>query len=67
MYSRSACIGIHNVEFLCYVTHILERLLLFTRPLPRDGGMVEDHGAPEAGQLSKIWTRGRRETERRKE
>ena len=23
-----------------------------TRPLPRDGGMVEDHGAPEAGQLS---------------
>ena len=21
------------------------------RPLPRDGGMTEDHGAPEAGQL----------------
>ena len=27
-------------------------LLLFTRPLPRDGGMAEDHGAPEAGQLT---------------
>ena len=22
-----------------------------TRPLARDGGMVEDHGAPEAGKL----------------
>ena len=26
-------------------------LLLVARPLPRDGGMAEDHGAPEAGQL----------------
>ena len=44
-------------------------LLLFTRPLTRDGGMAEDHGAPEAGQLPRVWTRGRRETksERRKE
>ena len=24
-----------------------------TRPLPRDEGMVEDHGAPEARQLPK--------------
>ena len=40
-------------------------LLLFTRPLPRDGGMAEDHGAPEAGQLPKVWTRGRRETKSR--
>ena len=32
-------------------------LLLFTRPLPRDGGMAEDHGAPEAGQLPRVWTR----------
>ena len=40
-------------------------LLLVTRPLPRDGGMAEDHGAPEAGQLSRVWTRGRRETEGR--
>ena len=27
--------------------------------------MAEDHGAPEAGQLSRVWTRGRRETESR--
>ena len=25
--------------------------------------MVEDHGAPEAGQLPKVWTRGHSETE----
>ena len=40
-------------------------LLLATRPLPRDGGMAEDHGAPEAGLLSRVWTRGRTETESR--
>ena len=38
-------------------------LLLFTRPLMRDGGMAEDHGAPEAKQLSRARTRGRREIE----
>ena len=27
--------------------------------------MAEDHGAPEAGQLPMVWTRGRRETESR--
>ena len=37
-------------------------MLLFTRPLPRDGGMAED---PEAGQLLRVWTRGRTETESR--
>ena len=31
--------------------------------LPRDGGMAEDHGAPEAGQHHRVWTTGRRETE----
>ena len=40
-------------------------LLLVTRPLPRDGGMTENHGAPEAGQLSRVWTRGRKEKESR--
>ena len=40
-------------------------LLLFTRLLPRDGGMAEDHGAPEARQLPKIWTRSGKETESR--
>ena len=24
-------------------------------------GMAEDHGAPEAGQLPRVWTRGRKE------
>ena len=34
-------------------------------PLSRDGGMAEDHGAPEAEQLSRASTRGRRENESR--
>ena len=41
-------------------------VVVVTRPLPRDGGMAEDHGAPEAGQLPRAWTRGRRETRNRK-
>ena len=40
-------------------------LLLATRPLPRDGGMAEDHAAPESGKLSRVWTRGRKETQSR--
>ena len=40
-------------------------LLLITQPLPRDGGMAEDHGAPEAEQLPRVWTRGRKEKESR--
>ena len=40
-------------------------LLVFTRPLPRDGGMAEDHGAPEAEQLPRVWTRGCKEIESR--
>ena len=40
-------------------------LLLITRPLPKDGGMAVDHGATEARQLPRVWTRGRRETESR--
>ena len=31
---------------------------------PSEGwGMAKDHGAPEAGQLPRVWTRGRIETE----
>ena len=45
--------------------HVFLLLLLFNRPLPRDGGMAEDHGAPEAGQLPRVWTRSRTETESR--
>ena len=40
-------------------------LLFFTRSLSRDQGMAEDHGAPEAEQLSRVWTRGRKEIESR--
>ena len=40
-------------------------LLLITKRLPRNGGMTENHGAPEAGQLPRAWARGRRETESR--
>ena len=39
--------------------------VVVARPLPRDGGMTEEHGAPEAEQLPTAWTRGRRETESR--
>ena len=49
-----------NLNFYSYML-----LLLVTQPFPRDGGMAEDHEAPEAGQLSRVWTRGRRETESR--
>ena len=38
---------------------------MFTRSPPRDGGMAEDHGAPETAQLLRVWTRGRKETESR--
>ena len=31
--------------------------------LPRDGGIAEKHGALEAGQLPRNWTKGHRETE----
>ena len=40
-------------------------VVVVTRPLPRDGGMAGDHGAPKAGQLSRVCTRDRRETESR--
>ena len=40
-------------------------LLLFTRPLPRNESMAEYHGAPEAGKLPRVWTRGRKEIESR--
>ena len=42
-----------------------QQVAVATRSFPRDGGIAEDHGAPEAGQLLKAWTRDRRETESR--
>ena len=43
--------------------------VVVTRPLLKDEGMADDHGAPEVGQLSRAWTRSHRETkaERREE
>ena len=58
-----------NISAKCIIDHVIDLmlllLLLFTRPLPRNGGMAEDHGAPEAGQLPRVWTRGHKETESR--
>ena len=56
----------HTIRVCCRGTDTFsDMLLLFTRPLSRDGGMVEVHGASEAGKLSRAWTRGRKETENR--
>ena len=54
-----------NCTYFAAIHKSLRWLLLVTRPLPRDGGMAEDHGSPEAGQLPRVLTSGRRETESR--
>ena len=54
-----------HLNMLAPLLVLLLLLLLVTRPLPRDGGMAEDHGVPEAEQLPRVWTRGRKETESR--
>ena len=46
-------------------SRVPEDLLLFTRSLPRDGDMADNHGAPETEQLPRVWTRGRKETDSR--
>ena len=43
---------------------LLTFVVVVIRPIPRDGGMAEDHGAPEAGQLPKAWTGDCKERER---
>ena len=40
-------------------------VVVVTQPLPSHGCKPEDHGAPEAGQLTRVWTRGCRETKSR--
>ena len=37
-------------------------VVVVTRPLPRDGGMAEDHKAIEAEQLHRTWTRDCKES-----
>ena len=46
----------HTWCYLLLLSHSYLLLSLINRPLPRDGGMAEDHGAPEAGQLSRALT-----------
>ena len=43
---------IHCFEGYLRKTHL--SFFVVTRPLPRDGGMAEHHGAPEAGKLSAV-------------
>ena len=40
-------------------------VVVVTEPVPRDRGVAEDHGAPEAGRFPRAWTGGRKETESR--
>ena len=42
-------------------------VVVVIRPIPRDGGMAEDHGAPEAAQLPNAWTGDCKERERERE
>ena len=44
---------------------IIENVVDVSRPLSKNGGMAEDHGAPEAKQLRSASTRSCRETESR--
>ena len=46
-------------------TKYKNHVIVVARSFPSDGGMSEDHGSPEAGQLIRIWTRDRIETEGR--
>ena len=38
-------------------------VVVFTLAFLTNGGIAEDHGALEAGQLPRVWTRNCRETE----
>ena len=42
-------------------------VVVVIRPIPRDGGMAEDHGAPEAAKLPKAWTGDCKERKRERE
>ena len=39
--------------------------VIVSRPLSRDVGVAKDYGSSEAGQLPRVWTRGRSETKSR--
>ncbi len=46
----------NGCRVLCYVARSDGLIVVVTRPLTKDRGMEEDHGAPKAGQLSRTWT-----------
>ena len=49
-----------------YIKLFMEMYVVVDYPTPSEGwGMAEDHGAPEAGQPPRAWTRGRRKTKSR--
>ena len=50
------------ISCLCFLRLLV---VVVTRLLPRDGGIAEDHGAPEVGKLSRASNRNRRKTENR--
>ena len=55
-----------STSFTCIcAVELTAHVVVVTRPLLRDGGMVENHGAPKAGKLPRALTRVRRETENR--
>ena len=63
LYWRYCFVFMYKKTAAAFIAAVM--LLLFTRTLPMDGGMAEDHRAPKAGQLPRVWTRGRKETESR--
>ena len=50
---------------LAFVRHTYLVVVVGYPILQRNGGMAEDHGGPEARQLPRVWTRGRKEIESR--
>ena len=49
----------------CFLLGCAAIVVVVTRPLPRNEGMAEDHGAPKVEQLPRAWARGRTETKSR--
>ena len=62
-----AAIIFEFVSLLCPLLFLrsTNNVIVVTRLFPSDEGMAEDYGAPEAGQLLRVWIRDRRETESR--
>ena len=46
----------NGFRVLCYVARSRGLIVVLTRPFPRNWGMAEDLGAPEARQLSRVGT-----------